>query len=105
MVDITPRQHKLSSEDRVMARDWTDFLPLYIYKPLMVSLPSDDDLKSLLTSLSTRLTDGYLVTRVIQYSGDPDSSIIRYLCDIAKPFVWYQNQSAGLRQMSRRATS
>ena len=37
----------------------------------------------------------YLVTRVVQGSDDPDSSIKTYLCDIAKPFVWYRNESAG----------
>ena len=103
MADITPMQHKLSSEDRMIASNWMGF-PLCLYKPLVLSLPSNDDLKALLTSLSTRLTNGYLVTRVIQYSDDPDSSIIRYLCDIAKPFVWYRNEMV-LRQRSGRATS
>ena len=61
----------------------------------MLSLPSNDDLKSLLTSLSTRLTNRYLVSEVIQYCDDPDSGITRYLCDIAKPFVWHRNEGAG----------
>ena len=64
-----------------------------LYKPLILSLPSSDALKSLLASLSTRLTDRYLVTRVIR-SDFPDSTITS-LCDIAKPFIWYRNESAG----------
>ena len=102
-VDITPRQHKLSSEDYVMAWNRTDFRRLYLHKPLMLSLPSNDDLKSLLSSLSTRLTNRYLVTRVIRHLGDPDSSTIRYLCDIAKPFVWYRNEALVLHQRGGRA--
>ena len=78
-----------------MAWNGTDFCHLDLYKPLMLSLPSDDDLKSLLTLLSTRLTDRYLVTRVIQCSESPNSSIVPYFCDIAKPFVWYRNENAG----------
>ena len=92
MADITPRQHKPSS---AMAVNRTDLCYLDFYDPLILSLPSNDDLKSLLTSLSTRLANRYLVTRVVQYSGDRDSSIMRYLYDIAKPFVWYRNESAG----------
>ena len=93
MADITPRQHKPSSY--VTACNLTDFDYFNLYKPLMLSLPSNDDLKLLLTSLSTRLTNRYLVTRAIQYSDDPGSSIVRYLCDIAKPFVWYRSENAG----------
>jgi len=95
MANIAPRQHRLSSKDLVMAPNWTDLCDLYSDKPPMLSLPSNDDPKSLLTLLSTRLTNRYLVTRVIPYSGDPDSSTIRYVCDIAKPFVWYRNEGTG----------
>ena len=92
MADITPRQHKLSS-----LTTWTRTPHIYpnFFQLLMLSLPSNDDLKSLLTELSTRLANRYLVIRVVQYSDDPDSSIMRYLYDIAKPFVWYRNESAG----------
>ena len=93
-MDIAPRQHKLSSEDYVIAWKWMTFCRLNLHKPLMLSLPSNDDPKSL-SSLSTRFTNRYLVTRAIQYFDDPDSGIIRYLCEIAKPFVWYRNASAG----------
>jgi len=89
MIDIIPGQHKISSMDKVAAKrvtawNWTDNNHLDLYKPLMLSLPRNDDLKSLLTSLSTRLTDRYLVTRVVQSSDDPDSSAKPYLCDTAK---------------------
>ena len=73
----------------------TDFHRFIFYNPLILSLLSNDDLKSLLTSLSTRLTHRYLVTRLIQCSCYPDSRIITFFCDIAKPFVWYRNESAG----------
>ena len=62
------------------------------FKPLLLSLPNHDDFKSLLSTLSTRLTDRYLVVRVIQYYADSDLSVMRYFCDIAKPFVWYRNE-------------
>ena len=81
----------------VMARNRTAFGDLDLYKPLMLSLPSNDDLKSLLTSLSTSLTNRYLVTRIIQCP-DPrklSSNITTPLYNIAKPFVWHQNKSAG----------
>ena len=89
MADITPRQQNLS------ARAWsrTNFRDLNFYQPLMLSLPSNDDFKSLLTELSTRLANRFLVTRVVQYSDE--HAIMRYLYDIAKPFVWYRNESAG----------
>ena len=94
MADIVPRQHKISSKDHVMARNRTDSRFLNLYKPLVLSLPSNEDLMSLLTSLSTRLTNRYLVRRVLQYSKGRHSSTMAYLYDIAMPFVWYQ-RSAG----------
>ena len=45
MADITPRQHNLSSKDYVRARNPTDTDILSLYKPLMLSLPSNDDLR------------------------------------------------------------
>ena len=98
MADITPRQHKLSSKDYVRARNPTDTDILSLYKPLMLSLPSNDDLKLLLTSLSTRLTNRYLVTRIIQCPPDPSqpsSNITTPLYSVAKPFIWHRNESAG----------
>ena len=68
---------------------------LEFYEPLMLSLPSNNDLKLLLTELSTRLANRYLVTKVVQYSSRFDPSVMKYLYDIAKPFVWYRNESAG----------
>ena len=97
MADITPRQHNLSSKDYVRAWNPTDTDILSLYKPLMLSL-SNDDLKLLLTSLSTRLTNRYLVTRIIQCPPDPSrsgSDITTPLYSVAKPFIWHRNESAG----------
>ena len=96
--DITPRYPKLLSMDYVMALNWTTLDSLYLYKPLMLSLPSNDDLKLLLTSLSTHLTNRYLVTRIIQCPPDPcqpSSNATTPLYSIAKPFVWHQNEITG----------
>ena len=94
MADITPTQDKISSmsiKNYVTAWNLVDDSGyLNLYKPLMLSLPNNDDLKSLLTSLCTRLTNRYLVTRVIQCGDDP----MTYLCDIAKPFIWHRSESA-----------
>jgi len=98
MADITPRQYKISAMDRVMAWSLTDVNLLNLYKPLMLSLPSNDDLKSLLTSLSPRLTNRYLVTRIIQCPPDslePGSNITTPLYSVAKPFVWHRSESVG----------
>ena len=68
-----------------------------LYKPLGLSLPSNDDFKALLVSLSTRLTNRYLVTRVIQCLADPrrPGSGTTHWYNIAKPFVWHRNECAG----------
>ena len=95
MADITPRRHEISS---MVAFDPTDSRSLHLYKPLILSLPSNDDLKSLLNSFSTRLTNRYLVTRIIQCPLDPlepGSDIATPLYSVAKPFVWHQNESTG----------
>ncbi|KIM52924.1 hypothetical protein SCLCIDRAFT_478700 [Scleroderma citrinum Foug A] len=84
--------------DRVMAWDWTNDRHLSLNQPLMLSLSSNNDLKSLLTSFPTRLTNRYLVTRIIQCPPDPwqpGSNITTPLYSIAKPFIWYRNESAG----------
>ena len=79
-----------------MAWDRTNpYHDLTLHNPLMLSLPINDALKSLLTSLSTRLTHRYFVTRVVQCSESPDSDIVPYFFDIVKPFVWHRNESAG----------
>ena len=104
MADITPKQHKISSRDYVAASSRTSLA--HLYKPLMSSLPSNDDLKSLLTSFSTRLTNRYLVTRIIHHHPDPDPdpdldhlehllNITSPFYSVAKPFVWHRNESAG----------
>ena len=65
-----------------------------LYKPLGLSLPSDDNFNSSLVSLSTRLTNRYLVTRVIECPPDPRlyGSSTAYWYNIAKPFVWHRNE-------------
>ena len=63
---------------------------MVLYKPQCLSLPINDDVKTLLTSLSTRSTNRYLVTRVMQCPPDPlcaGSSTIPF-CAFAKPFIW-----------------
>ena len=75
-----------------------DISHLDLYKPLMLSLQSNDNLKSLLTSFSTRLTNRYLVTGIIQCPPDPcqpGANITTPLYSVAKPFVWHRNESAG----------
>ena len=101
--DITQSQHRVSTHrsqkenDRALARlNMHAFLELY--KPLCLSLPINDDVKTLLTSLSTRLTNGYLVTRVIQCPPDPrwpssSTSTISF-CAFVKPIIWRQNPGA-----------
>jgi len=71
---------------------------LHLHNSLILSLPSDDNFKSLLTSLSTQLANKYLVTRIVQHlpdPGQPSSNITGFLYSIAKPFVWHRNESAG----------
>ncbi|KIM68396.1 hypothetical protein SCLCIDRAFT_20314 [Scleroderma citrinum Foug A] len=92
---ITPRQYRIYSVDYALVCNLTNVRHLNSLKPVVLSLPSDDNLKSLLNSFSTRLTNKYLVTKVTQYFDYFLSRKTRYLCDIAKPYVWYRNESAG----------
>jgi len=65
-------------------------------KLLGLSLPINDEFKSLLVFFSARLTNRYLVTCVVECP-DPDDwsdSSTTYLYNIAKPFVWHRNQDA-----------
>ncbi|KIM59825.1 hypothetical protein SCLCIDRAFT_1217449 [Scleroderma citrinum Foug A] len=101
-VNITPKQHKISERGGrqresgvVMVYHSGSFTELY--KPLGLSLPSNDDFKSLLASLSTRFINRYLITKVIQcplIPCGPDSSTA-YWCNIAKPFVWHRIEDTG----------
>ncbi|KIM51151.1 hypothetical protein SCLCIDRAFT_33691 [Scleroderma citrinum Foug A] len=94
--DITPRQHTLSLTES--AWHWMGGFHRQLYEPLLLSLPSNDDLNSLLASLSARLTNRYLVTRVIQCLPDPQepgSNTTTTLYTVAKPFVWHRNERAG----------
>ena len=105
---ITPMQHRVSQldyswgeSDCVLARlNESAFIELY--KPLCLSLPINDNVKVLLTSLSTRLTNGHFVTRVIQCPPDPrwpDSSrSTTSFCTFVKPLIWSRN--AGVDSVS-----
>ena len=64
--------------DRVAAWNLMNVDHLTLYEPLMLSLPSNDDLKSLLTSLSTPLTNRYFVLRVIQYFDVHHKILVRH---------------------------
>ncbi|KAL4069912.1 heterokaryon incompatibility protein-domain-containing protein [Scleroderma yunnanense] len=115
---ITPRQHTVTQQfgyntdsDNVTVIDSEPFGDwATLCKPLGLSLPSNHDFNSLLTSLGNRLTDRYLVIRVIQCAnassnerpaslrlwGGPfrRSSIVdptTPLCIIRKPFVWHHD--------------
>ncbi|KAL4072382.1 heterokaryon incompatibility protein-domain-containing protein, partial [Scleroderma yunnanense] len=73
---ITPKQHKIDAMDVSYTdgdyvitphRSSTYGYPqFYLHKPLGLALPNNHHFNSLLTSLSTQLTNRYLVTRVIQ---------------------------------------
>ncbi|KAL4082080.1 heterokaryon incompatibility protein-domain-containing protein [Scleroderma yunnanense] len=122
-LEITPRQHEISGRqlndtdsDYVMAHHCiSGDVPLTLYKPLGLSVPNNCHVNSLLASLSAHLTNGHLVTRVIQcvseHSGERPReldhptgphkyprldtnkcSIITCLCTIAQPFVWLQDR-------------
>ena len=81
--------------DHVYAQEPMDKHYIKLYKPQILSLPSNDVLKSLLTSFSTRLTNRYLVTRIIQCLPDPLEPRLNTtpLYTVVKPFVWHRNES------------
>ncbi|KAL4076540.1 heterokaryon incompatibility protein-domain-containing protein [Scleroderma yunnanense] len=69
--DITPRKHKIgfnTSSDYVTICEGIHPGPpsLILYKPFGLSLPSNCRFNSLLASYSTRLTNRYLVTTVVE---------------------------------------
>ncbi|KAL4072768.1 heterokaryon incompatibility protein-domain-containing protein [Scleroderma yunnanense] len=129
-VVITPRQHKVDDKDGhnahsnyVKACTFENYneVSVTLYEPLGLSLPSNYDFNSSLASLSNRLTNKYLVVRVIQcatvsYSeswagksredltGSFTSDPTIPLCIIAKPFVWHQDESADDASMEWLAT-
>ncbi|KIM67995.1 hypothetical protein SCLCIDRAFT_997108 [Scleroderma citrinum Foug A] len=102
--NVTPKHHRISERGGhqresgvVRAYHHADGFTT-LYRPLGLSLPSHDDFNSLLVSLSTRLTNRYLVTRVIQCLSDPrrpGSGIKTRWYNTAKPFVWHRNEGAG----------
>ncbi|KAL4078659.1 heterokaryon incompatibility protein-domain-containing protein [Scleroderma yunnanense] len=122
--DITPRQHTICAT-HITYKDGdyvitphrsspSDYPQFYLYKPLGLSLPNNRHFNSLLTSLSTRLANKYLVTRAIQcatyYSWTQSGQFSHHpcehprlfctlpstsdpttpLCTIEKPFVWHR---------------
>ena len=101
--DIVPRQHEVSAHcyqrvgDRILA-PLNAHTSLELYKPLCLSLPINDDVKTLFTSLSTWSTNQYLVTRVIQCPPDPrwpgSSTSTTSFCTFVKPFIWRRNVGA-----------
>ncbi|KAL4073003.1 heterokaryon incompatibility protein-domain-containing protein [Scleroderma yunnanense] len=78
---VAPRQHRVDQMDEYnMNSDYveahnTNFLgvPVVLYQPHALSLPINHDVNTLLASLSTHLTNEYLVTRVIQCANVPPS--------------------------------
>jgi len=96
---ITPRQHKVSQKGEegnyVLAR-LNEVAFIELYKPLCLSLPINDDVKTLLTSLSIRLTNGYLVTMVIHCPPDPpwpgSGRSTTSFCTFVKPFIWSRSE-------------
>ncbi|KIM60470.1 hypothetical protein SCLCIDRAFT_1216739, partial [Scleroderma citrinum Foug A] len=96
--NITPRQHKISEwggeqgeNDIVRACHYSGAFAK-IYKPLGLSLPSNDNFRSLLVALSTRLINRYLITTVVQCSPNPCLSSSGIWYNIAKPFVWHRKK-------------
>ncbi|KIM59681.1 hypothetical protein SCLCIDRAFT_1217613 [Scleroderma citrinum Foug A] len=97
---IAPKWHEVSRKrgypqdsDGVWAGlDVHNFLAAY--KPLCLSLPSNDDVKTLLASLSTPSTNKYFVTRVIQCFPNPGWPSLSFtlLCTFAKPFISSRNE-------------
>ncbi|KAL4072833.1 heterokaryon incompatibility protein-domain-containing protein [Scleroderma yunnanense] len=73
--DFAPRQHKIDkdpgSDTESNSMTVLGFgSRVVLYKPLALSLPSNHHFNSFLTSLSTRLANRYLITRVIQCAAD-----------------------------------
>lgn len=110
--DIISGQHKVSL--------FFPFDPRDVLDPLCLSLPSNPGVNSLLASLSSRLSNTYLVTRTVQLSRNCESTSISTctfihdlivgldgmsnsesditkmtLCTIAMPLVWYRDEDSG----------
>ncbi|KAL4074495.1 heterokaryon incompatibility protein-domain-containing protein [Scleroderma yunnanense] len=123
-LDITPRQHKICAKNP-QHTDGDYVTAPELYKPLGLSLPRSHHFNSLLASLSTRLTNRYLVTRVMQCpaehtsrwqsrpaglygdrrSDTNGSSIEIPLCTIGKPLVWHRDKRTGSVLVEGQATS
>ena len=95
MADTTTVQHKLSLMDCLIDSSPVNLSYINLGNSWKLSLAWKDDLKLLLSSLSTRLTDRHLVTSIIQCPPDPGSNITTPLYSVTKPFVWHRNESAG----------
>ncbi|KIM59625.1 hypothetical protein SCLCIDRAFT_1217575 [Scleroderma citrinum Foug A] len=101
---IDPRQHEVPQAAMFEERRKSARMPDYfgLYNPLCLSLPSNDAVNTLLTSLSTRSTNRYFVTRVIHGPPDPRRPGLSttYYCTFAKPFIWSQNEELILGRRS-----
>ncbi|KAL4070148.1 heterokaryon incompatibility protein-domain-containing protein [Scleroderma yunnanense] len=92
--DITPRQHKINKKngyhtnsDYVEAHSSiSNDVPVTLYRPLGLSLPSNPDFKSSLASLSMRLTNRYIITRVIQCATAPSNRSPRQFNRYGSPY-------------------
>ena len=100
-MDITPRQPKISERGQWQDRE-SDITTVSRGSLLRrselygLSLPSNDEFKSLLVTFSARLANKYLVTCVVERPPNPHwpGSSITYEYNIAKPFVWHRNRDA-----------
>ncbi|KAL4070167.1 heterokaryon incompatibility protein-domain-containing protein [Scleroderma yunnanense] len=118
--DIIPRQHRIDRKDGYntdndcVEAHRTKLLGVSVtlHKPLGLSLPRNHNVNGLLASLSTQLTNRYLVTRIIKCAAVPSSESPRQsrrranqyrsskfdpttpLCIFAKPLVWHRDEGA-----------
>ena len=71
--------------------------PIELHKPFCLSLPSNDDFKSLLVSLSIRLANRYLITRVIHCRSKSHlpGSETTGIYNVTKPLVWHRYEGSG----------
>ena len=102
--DFVPVQHSVSISS-------SPYYPRVIPDKVGWSLPDNHAFKSFLASLSARLTNAYLATRIVRLVpsgksnrclmvGTKNSSTMS-LCTIAKPLVWFRDVNTGSSSMER----
>ncbi|KAL4070122.1 heterokaryon incompatibility protein-domain-containing protein [Scleroderma yunnanense] len=95
---VTPKKDRpkddTDSDGCVIAFNFRLLGDFRLYDPVMLSLPSNDDVNTLLASLSTRFINRYLINRVIECPVPPDefsSSIMLYKssdgCESTIPYL------------------